>query len=129
MNNLKNISIRLEEETIKKIDLLSKLETQEKSAILRRAIQLGLKEIATEAAIKGFSEDKLSYSEGAKLADMYVGEFMMLLAQRGVQVKPYSKDLKEHLEASEKSLYKILSEKKKIKYNQKTKNKWFFYPC
>jgi predicted HTH domain antitoxin len=121
MNNLKNISIRLEEDTLNKIKLLSKLDTQDKSAILRRAIKLGLKEISTEVAIKGFSEDELSYSEGAKIADMYVGDFMMLLARRGVQVKPYTEDIKKHLEKSEKSLYKIFSEKKKITYNKPKK--------
>ncbi len=123
MSNLKNISVRLEEKTLKKIDLLSKLETLDKSIILRRAIDLGIKQISTEVAIKGFSEDSLSYSEGAKLSDMYVGDFMVLLAQRGVQVNPHSYNIQKHLDKSEKSLIKILSEKRKIKYNQKTKNK------
>lgn len=122
----KNISLRLSKETVDRVNLLSKLETLDKSIILRRAIELGLKEISTEVAIKGFGEDKLSYSEGAKLSDMYVGEFMELLSQRGVQIKPYSYEIKQHLDKSEKHLLKILSDqikKNKIKYNVKKKEK------
>ena len=124
MEKKKNISLRLSKEIVDKVNLLSKLETLDKSIIFRRAIELGLKEISTEVAIKGFGEDKLSYSEGAKLSDMYIGEFMELLSQRGVQLKPYSPEIKAHLDKSEKHLLQILSDqikKNKIKYNVKKK--------
>jgi hypothetical protein len=55
---------------------------------------------------------------------MYVGEFMELLSQRGVQIKPYSYEIKQHLDKSEKHLLQILSDqikKNKIKYNLKKK--------
>lgn len=124
MNKKENVSIRLNKEIIERVNLLSKLETLDKSIILRRALELGLKEISLEIAIKGFAEDKLSYSEAAKLSDIYIGEFMELLAQRGVQLKSYSPEIKAHLDKSEKHLLKILSDqikKNKIKYNIKKK--------
>jgi predicted HTH domain antitoxin len=116
MSNLKNISLRLDKETLEKIELLSKFENLDKSIILRRAIESGLKELSLECAITGFSKEELSYSEGAKLSDMYVGEFMELLSRRGVKVSPYSDDLKRHLNDSEKKLIKRLSDIKKTKY-------------
>jgi len=120
MEKKENVSIRLNKETIERVNLISKLDALDKSIILRRALELGLKEISTEIAIKGFAEDKLSYSEAAKLSDMYIGEFMELLAQRGVQLKPYSPEIKAHLDKSEKHLLQILSDqikKNKIQYN------------
>lgn len=117
MNNLKNISLRLDKKTLEKIDLISKYETLDKSIILRRAIDIGLKKLSLECAINGFSKDELSYSEGAKLADMYVGEFMEILSKKGVKITPYSNDIKRTLNESEKKLINILSDAKKKKKN------------
>jgi predicted HTH domain antitoxin len=77
------------------------------------------KDISLECAINGFSKDELFYSEGAKLFDMYVGEFMEVLSKRGVKINPYSDDIKRSLNNSEKKLIKILSDLKKKKIDYK----------
>lgn len=116
MSNLKNTSLRLDKKTLEKIEILSKFENLDKSIILRKAIDEGLKKLSVDCAVNSFSKDEISYSEGAKLSDMYVGEFMELLSRRGVCVLPYSNDLKRHLNDSEKKLIKVLSDIKKTKY-------------
>lgn len=120
----KTLCIRLDEKITKKLELLSKLEYLDKSIIARQALELGLLEISKDVAIKQFVDEKISYSEAAEITDMYIGGFMELLAQRGVQLKPYSPEIKAHLDESEKYLVQILSDqikKNKIKYNVKKK--------
>jgi len=124
MTKSKSLCIRLDEKVIDKLDLLSKLEHIDRSIIARQALEIGLYEVSKNIAIKQFVDENISYSEAAAITDMYIGEFMELLAQRGVQLKPYSPEIKEHLDKSEKHLIQILSDqnkKKKIKYNVKTK--------
>jgi len=123
MEKLKNISVRVDSETIAKVNKLSELEKEDKSIIYRKALDKGLKEIIIDIAVKEFAEDKISYGEAAKLTDMYIGDFMELVARRGVAVKPYTYDIKNHLDKSEKHLFQILStpSRGKIRCNSKKK--------
>ncbi len=127
MTKSKSLCIRLDEKTTDKLELLSKLENLDKSIIARQALDIGLNKVSIDIAIKQFVDEKISYSEAAAITDMYIGEFMELLAQRGVQLKPYSPEIKAHLDKSEKHLLQILSDqikRNKIKYTiDKSKQK------
>ncbi|MFH0906505.1 MAG: UPF0175 family protein [archaeon] len=119
---LENISIRLEKTVIDKIELLSTLDYMDKSAIYRKALDIGLKEISTEIAIKKFVDEEFSIGEGAKLCDMYVGEFMELLAKRGIKQNPLDDDtwkyLQKNVEAEVKRLKQEKGVRNYINYNQ-----------
>ena len=126
MTKSKSLCIRLDDQIMDKLELLSKLEHLDKSIIARQAIELGLYEVSKNIAIKQFVDEKISYSQAAEITDMYIGEFMELLAQRGVQLKPYSYEIKQHLDKSEKHLMQILSDqikKRKLKYITKNKRR------
>ena len=121
---MNNISLRLDNKLTSRIEEISKLDLVDKAQIYRKAIEIGLKEISKELAIKLYYEEEISMSEGAKLCDMYIGEFMELLKDRGITQKPYTKEQKDYIYKNINALRPaFLAEKKKmIKYNlnQKT---------
>ncbi|MAF13577.1 MAG: hypothetical protein CMI53_01655 [Parcubacteria group bacterium] len=97
---LKQISIRVPKELIKKADSLSKLERLERSTILRQAVEEGLDNLRKKAAIDFYKQKKLTLSESAKLADLGVGEMMDMLVKEGVKSDLSVEELKEELETA-----------------------------
>ncbi len=114
------ISLRLETDLVKKIEEASRLEDIEKSVIYRQAIKKGLKEILKELAIKLYVEEELTISGAANLSDMYIGDFMELLAKRGIKNEipdEYMIMADKNAEKLFKNISKLSSPKKKIKLN------------
>ncbi len=121
---LNNVNLRLDEKATNQVALIVKLNTfMDKAQVYRKAIDIGLKEISKELAIKLYSEDEISMSEGAKLCDIYIGEFMDLLRGRGITQKPYTQEQRDYIFSNINALKPaFLAEKKKmIKYNSKNK--------
>jgi predicted HTH domain antitoxin len=120
---MNNISLRLDDKLTSRIEEISKLDLVDKAQIYRKAIEIGLKEISKELAIKLYYEEEISMSEGAKLCDMYIGEFMELLRDRGITQKPYTQEQKDYIYKNINALRPaFLAEKKKmIKYNLENK--------
>jgi predicted HTH domain antitoxin len=111
----KSVSVRANKEILEKIELLSNKKNLSKSEIFRKALDLGLNKILEDLSVELFSKGELSFSEGAKLCGMYIGEYMELLARRGVRQDPYNLEIYNHIIKNRK---KILSEiKKENKYN------------
>jgi len=81
---LNHVTLRLEPELTEKIDILSNYEDIDKSALYRQAVKKGIKEISKEVAIKQYAEGEIGVSRAAHLADMYIGDFMELVAKRGI---------------------------------------------
>ncbi len=121
---LKNVNLRLDEKATSQVDLIIKLDTLlDKANVYRKAIDIGLKEISKELAIKLYSEDEISMSEGAKLCNIYIGEFMDMLRERGITQKAYTQEQRDYILSNINALRPaFLAEKKKIiKYNSKIK--------
>lgn len=95
---MKNESVRLEEEFIKEAKKLAELDKVDKSTIIRESLKKGFEEVRLEKAIKLFSEEKVSTSEGAEIAGLSVGEFMEKLAKRGVKPKITKQELENSLQ-------------------------------
>jgi len=98
---LKQISMRIPEETYGIIEKLSKLEKTEKSAVIREALEKGLNKIKKDVAIELYRENELSISEAASLADVSVPEIMEVLMQHGIKSKMTIKDLEEGKKTAE----------------------------
>ncbi len=79
---------------------LSKYEPVEEELLLKQALRSGVALVRREYAIKLFVEDRVSLSEGAKLADLSVGEYMDLLASRGVRSKVTVEEYREGLKSA-----------------------------
>jgi len=122
---MKNISLRLDDKLTSRIEEISRLDLVDKAQIYRKAIEIGLNEIAKELAIKLYYGEEISMSEGAKLCDIYIGEFMDLLRDRGITQKPYTQEQKDYIYKNKDALKPLfLAERKKIlKYKLKNNNK------
>ena len=81
---LNHVTLRLEPEFTEKIDMLSNYEDIDKSALYRQAVKKGIKEISKEFAIKLYADGEIGVSRAAHVADMYIGDFMELVAKRGI---------------------------------------------
>ena len=80
---------------------LSQYEPVEEELMVKQAFKYGLADLRREYALKLFAEGKVSISEGAQLADLAVGEYMDLLANRGIKSKVTLKDYQEGLKNAE----------------------------
>lgn len=79
------------------VESLSAYEPVEEELLVKQALRYGLQDLRREYAIKLFAEGKLSISEGAKLADLSVGEYLDLLTSRGVKSKVTLEDYQQGL--------------------------------
>lgn len=76
---------------------LQQYEPVEEVLLIKQAFDYGLEELRKEYAIKLFAQGKVSLSEGAGLADLAVGEYMDLLASRGIKSKITLEDYQQGL--------------------------------
>lgn len=95
---MKNVSIRLRGDFMKEAERLAKLETVDKSVIIREALEKGLADVKLEIAIEIFSKGKASTSETAEIAGLSIGEVMDELVKRGVKPNITKEDIKGSLE-------------------------------
>jgi len=79
-----HLTIRIDAELLTNIDKIAKYRYLDRSAVVRQTMRIGVQNELTELAIKLYSEGELTTSGGAKFCDMYIGDFMELLAKRGV---------------------------------------------
>ena len=101
---MKNESVRLELEFIRETKKLAEMDKVDKSAIIRESLKRGFEVVRLEKAIKLFSEEKVSTSEGAEIAGLSVGEFMEKLAERGVKPKITKQELAGSLQNALKAV-------------------------
>jgi len=80
---------------------LSRYEPLEEKLLIKQAFRYGLKQLREEYAIKLFAEGKVSISEGAQLAALSVGEYLNMLASRGLKSKVTLEDYQEGLKNAE----------------------------
>lgn len=97
---MKQISLRIEEELIKKTEELSELEHLERSVILRKALERGVEDLAKEAVVELYKKDEISLSEAANLSGLGAGELLKLLREHGVKSKITYEDFKRGEEAT-----------------------------
>lgn len=94
---LKNISIRVPNEIIEDSEELAGYEYTEKSMILRDALRIGIDELKKKIAIKLYSQEKITISEAADIANISVGEIIEILAKQGIKAHIDLKDISESL--------------------------------
>ena len=94
---LKNISIRVPNEIIEDSEELAGYEYTEKSMILRDALRIGIDELKKKIAIKLYTQEKVTISEAAAIANISVGEMMEILAKQGIRAHIKIEDISESL--------------------------------
>lgn len=94
---LKNISIRVPNEIIEDSEELAGYEYTEKSMILRDALRIGLDVLKKKIAIKLYTQEKVTISEAADIANISVGEMIEIFAKQGIKAHIDLNDISESL--------------------------------
>lgn len=96
------IGIRLEEEFLINIDKLSKDELVDRSTILRKLLNLGLKDLLKQKAKEKYLVGKITLSSAAKMAGLSIWEMQSYLVESGYKSEYSIKDLEEDMILLEK---------------------------
>lgn len=91
-------TVRFDEELLKKVDKLAKIEHVDRSTILRKAAELGLRELVLQHALNVYRQGLVSVWKAAELADVPLWRFLDVLKERGIGFKTSEEDLREMIE-------------------------------
>ncbi len=97
MNKLVSVTARLNKESLQYINKFSKISNLDKSTAFRIILQKGIEEDRKEKAIELYMNGKLSLEGAAKFAEMYAGDFLELMEEKGVESNLTIKDFEESL--------------------------------
>ena len=83
--NMKVIALRLDKESADYLNKVTSFLKADKSTVIREILHTGIEEDRKQRAIEMYKKNKASLSEAAKFAQMYIGDFMELLSEKGVE--------------------------------------------
>jgi len=94
---LVTVSARMDKRSLRYVEKLSKTFHIDKSTALRKLLQMGVEEDRKESAVELYRKGQLSLEGAAKFADIYIGEFLELLREKGVELNVTMRDYEEGL--------------------------------
>ncbi len=98
----KIISIRPTEEIERKLERLIGIEKMERSALIRRILDIGIAEDLKKHALELFRDKKVSLAKAAEIADVSVREMMDLIKEKGISLHITTEEIEEDFEAAMK---------------------------
>lgn len=98
----KIISVRPTEEIERKLERLIGIEKTEKSALIRRILDIGIDEELKKHALELFRDKKVSLAKAAEIANISVREMMDLIKEKGVSLHITIEDIRGDFEAAMK---------------------------
>ncbi|MGB2727006.1 MAG: UPF0175 family protein [Halobacteriota archaeon] len=99
----KIISIRPTEEIERKLERLIGIEKTERSALIRRILDIGINEELKKHALELFRDKKVSLAKAAEIANISVREMMDLIKEKGVSLHITIEDIRKDFEAAMKN--------------------------
>ena len=91
------IGIRLEEDFLKKIEIVSKEEVSDRSSVIRKLLHIGYKNFIISKAADKYREGKFTLSEAANQAEITLWEMETYLVEHGFKSEYSQEDLNEEL--------------------------------
>ena|SRR3989338_9233226 len=91
------IGIRIDPETMKKVDALTKEEFEDRSTVIRKLLRLGLQEASKERAARLYREGKITLTDAAHRADLTLWDFQHYLIDKGFTSSYSVADISEEL--------------------------------
>ena len=93
------ISLRLSEETLRKLDDLSTREGKDRSTLIRELLEKGIKEKDLDNAVEKYKRGEATGWRAAQLAGVSLWNFIKVLDERGVLLQYGERDLERDLAA------------------------------
>ncbi len=94
---LVTVSTRMDKGSLHYVEKVSRTFHIDKSTAVRKLLQRGIEEDKKESAVELYRKGELSLGGAAKFADLYVGEFLELLREKGVELNVTTEDYEEGL--------------------------------
>ena len=98
------IGIRLEQGFLRKIDFLSREETEDRSTFLRKLLSLGYNQFIRQKAASDYKRGKITLSEAATRTGITLWEMERVLIERGYVSSYAVEDLQEELQLLQKEV-------------------------
>src|SRR3989344_4849080 len=95
--NLVTMSTRMEKENINYVDKIAKMSNLDRSTAIRMIFQKGIQEDKKEKAVDLYLKGKFSIETAARFCNLYIGEFLELLKDKGVELNVTLEDYAEGL--------------------------------
>ncbi len=92
------VSVRIDNHIIKDIELLMKDYKADRSEVVRRLLDRGLRQAKLEKVLELLREHKISMGKAAKLADVTLYEMIELCKKHEIHIGYTNDDLKRDLE-------------------------------
>lgn len=97
MDKLVSVTARLNKEAVDYIAMFSELFHVDRSTAFRLLLTRGIVEDKKEKALELYMKSKLSLEGAAKYANMYVGDFLTFMKEKGVESNITKEDFEESL--------------------------------
>ena len=94
-----SISLRLDDEVLRKIDELSSREGKDRSSLIRELLDLGIKMRDIDDAVERYSNGNATAWRAAQLAGVSLWNFLEILDSKGIIAQYGELDLEADLEA------------------------------
>ncbi len=91
-------TVRFDKEALKKADELAKIEGVDRSTILRKAAEIGLKELLLQHALELYKQGLTSAWKAAEIAGIPLWRFIDILKEQEIGFKTSEEDLEEMIE-------------------------------
>ncbi len=92
------ISVRIPREELKMIDEASIIVKRKRSDVLREILELGVKQMMLEIALKKFQKNEATAWKAARLAGIPLTQFLEVLSERKINFHYTKKELREDFE-------------------------------
>jgi len=93
------IGIRLPKDILRKIEILSRKQREDRSTTIRRLVESGYKEIMKRKAAEDYIKGKITLSKSAALASLTLWEMESFLIQEGYKSQYSIEDLEKELKS------------------------------
>ncbi len=94
---VKHLTGRVQRRQIEMLDQISREENIDRSAALRKVLDIGLQEYMKKKAVEDYRRGRLSIGRAAEDAGMSIAEFYNVLGQEGVPIRLDTAAMKEAL--------------------------------
>jgi len=96
-SEVKHLTSRVLLRQIKALERIAAEEKVDRSAALRKVLDIGLQEYARRRAVENYRRGRVSIGRAAEEADMSIAEFYKVLADEGVTIRVDAEAIKDAL--------------------------------
>lgn len=87
MSTIRHLTGRVNREQVEVLDKISREEKIDRSAVLRKILDLGIREYMKQKAIEEYRRGVLSLGKAAEKAGVSTAEFYRILEEEGIPIK------------------------------------------